>query len=242
MTQIWDCTEARPSLGVYVLGAIDPAERGLVDTHLATCRDCRDELAGLAGLPALLARVNPDEISRMSADEPSRVATSDRPPEELLDTVLSLADARRRKNRWRYLSAAAAVVAIAAGLFGGIKAATSTTTTHTVTHTVVVGAGSGTWELASAVNQATGVSGTVIYSRQLWGHAFQVLVNRIPIGTTCQMWVVHPDGTRTLAASWTTAKDEGKVWYGGSMPSTVGSISKFEITAGNNLLLSITPT
>ena len=39
MTQIWDCTDARPSLGVYVLGAIDPAERALVDAHLMTCRD-----------------------------------------------------------------------------------------------------------------------------------------------------------------------------------------------------------
>ena len=47
--QTWDCTDARLSLGVYVLGAIDPAERALVDAHLATCRDCRDELAGLAG-------------------------------------------------------------------------------------------------------------------------------------------------------------------------------------------------
>jgi anti-sigma factor RsiW len=238
MTQIWDCTEARPSLGVYVLGAIDPAERGLVDAHLATCRDCRDELAGLAGLPALLARVNPDEISRMSADEPSRVATSDQPPEELLDTVLSLADARRRKNRWRYLSAAAAVVALAAGLFGGLKAATSTTNTRTL----VIASDPGPWETASATNQVTGASATVAYSRQLWGNAFQVVVDRIPLGTTCQMWVVHPDGTRTQVAAWTTARDEGKVWYEGSMPSTAGSIGKFEITAGNKLLLTVRPT
>ena len=47
--QIWDCPEARPSLGVYVLGAINPVERGLVDAHLASCQECRDELAGLAG-------------------------------------------------------------------------------------------------------------------------------------------------------------------------------------------------
>ena len=236
MTQIWDCTEARPSLGVYVLGAIDPAERALVDAHLATCRDCRDELAGLAGLPALLARVNPDEIGRIS--DAAQEVTSDRPPEELLDTVLSLAAARRRKNRWRYLSAAAAVVAITAGLFGGIKAATSTTTTHTV----VVGVGPGNWELASALNRATGVSATVAYSHQLWGNAFNVVVDRIPLGTTCQMWVVHPDGTRTQVASWTTAGDEGKVWYAGSMPSSAGSIGHFEITAGNKVLVTVTPT
>ena len=129
--QTWDCAEARPSLGVYVLGAIDPAERGLVDAHLVTCRDCRDELAGLAGLPALLARVNPDEISRICADDTVRPLANDDPPEELLGTVLGLAEARRRRNRWRYLATAAAVVAIAGGLFGGLKAATSTTVTRT---------------------------------------------------------------------------------------------------------------
>jgi hypothetical protein len=238
MTQTWDCTEARPSLGVYVLGAIDPAERGLVDAHLVTCRDCRDELAGLAGLPALLARVNPDEISRICADDAVRPVTSDDPPEELLGTVLGLAEARRRRNRWRYLSVAAAVAAIAGGLFAGLSSATSTT----ITRTVAVGAGAGTWENANGANQATGATATVAYSQQLWGNAFQVLVDHIPVGTTCELWVVHPDGTRTQVAAWTTARDEGKVWYAGSMPSTDGSISNFEITAGNKVLLTVTPT
>ena len=105
MTQTWECHDARPSLGVYVLGAIDPAERALVDAHLATCRDCRDELAGLAGLPALLARVNPDEVSRICADDAVRTVTDERPPEELLGTVLDLAAARRRRTRWRCRSA-----------------------------------------------------------------------------------------------------------------------------------------
>jgi Putative zinc-finger len=237
MTQMWDCTEARPSLGVYVLGAIDPAERGLVDAHLATCRDCRDELAGLAGLPALLARVDPDEISRIS-DDGARAVTSDHPPEELLDTVLSLADARRRKNRWRYLSLAAAVAVLAGGLFGGLKAATSTTNTRTL----IVSAGPGNWETVAATNRATGASATVAYATQAWGNSFNVVVDRIPLGTTCQMWVVHPDGTRTQVAAWTTAKGEGTVWYGGSMPSTAGPIGQFEITAGNRVLVTVMPT
>ena len=242
MTQTWDCTEARPSLGVYVLGAIDPAERGLVDTHLVTCRDCRDELAGLAGLPALLARVNPDEISRIRADDTVRPASSDDPPEELLGTVLGLADARRRRNRWRYLSAAAAVAAIAGGLFAGLSSATSTTVTKTVAVGFGFTNGTATWETASAANAATGVTGTVAYADQLWGDSFQVQVDHIPAGTTCQMWVTHPDGTRTEVAAWTTARDEGKVWYGGSMPSTAGSIGTFQITAGNQVLLTVRPT
>jgi hypothetical protein len=238
MTQTWDCAEARPSLGVYVLGAIDPGERGLVDAHLVTCRDCRDELAGLAGLPALLARVNPDEISRIRADDTVRPAASDDPPEELLGTVLGLAEARRRRNRWRYLSAAAAVAAIAGGLFAGLSSATSTT------KTVAVGFTNGTapWDTADATNNATGVTATVAYAHQLWGESFQVLVDGIPVGTTCQMWVVHPDGSRTEVATWTTARDEGTVWYGGSMASTAGSIGTFQITAGNQVLLAVTPT
>ena len=239
MTQTWDCAEARLSLGVYVLGAIDPGERGLVDAHLVTCRDCRDELAGLAGLPALLARVNPDEISRIRADDTVRPASDD-PPEELLGTVLGLAEARRRRNRWRYLSAAAAVAAIAGGLFAGLSSATSTT----ITKTVPVGFpnGSAAWDTAGATNAATGVTATVAYADQLWGESFQVLVANIPEGTTCQMWVIHPDGTRTVVAAWTTAGDEGTVWYGGSMPSTAGSISTFQITAGNQVLLTVRPT
>jgi hypothetical protein len=57
----WDCSQARIALGVYVLGAIDPAERALVDAHLATCEACQAELADLADLPALLAMVPAEE-------------------------------------------------------------------------------------------------------------------------------------------------------------------------------------
>jgi hypothetical protein len=56
-----NCTEVRLLLGVYLLGAIGTADRGQVDAHLPGCRDCRDELAGLASLPGLLARVSADE-------------------------------------------------------------------------------------------------------------------------------------------------------------------------------------
>jgi predicted anti-sigma-YlaC factor YlaD len=237
MTPTWDCTDARVALGVYVLGAIDPAERTLVDNHLVTCRDCRDELAGLAGLPALLARVNPDEISRICADDTVRTATEDRPPGELIGTVLDLAEARRRRTRWRSLAAAAAVVAIAGGLFGGLS---NMGTTQTVA--VPVTAGGGTWETVHTASSVTGATASIAYSRQLWGNAFEVLVDRIPIGTTCQLWVVHPDGTRTQVAAWTTSRDEGKVWYAGSMPSTDKPISSFQITANHQVLLTATPT
>ena len=236
MTQTWDCTDARLSLGVYVLGAIDPAERALVDAHLLTCRECRDELAGLAGLPALLARVNPDEISRICADDAVRTVTDDRPPTELIGTVLDLAEARRRRTRWRFVAAAAAVVAIAGGLYGGL----SSIGTQTVRVPLSVGVTD--WETVHTTSRVTGATASIAYSEELWGHAFEVLVDRIPLGTTCQLWVVHPDGTRTQVAAWTTARDEGKVWYAGSMASTAEPISSFQITANDKVLLTAVPT
>src|SRR5437660_12103088 len=50
------CAGIRPLLGVYLTGAIAPADRAVVVRHLAACADCRAELAGLAGLPGLLRR------------------------------------------------------------------------------------------------------------------------------------------------------------------------------------------
>jgi anti-sigma factor RsiW len=50
------CADIRVQLGIYVFGAITPADRALVVQHLATCPNCRDELVGLAALPGLLHR------------------------------------------------------------------------------------------------------------------------------------------------------------------------------------------
>ena len=156
---------------------------------------------------------------------------------ELIGTVLDLAAARRRRTRWRFLATAAAVVAIAGGLFGGLS---SMGTTRTLV--VPVAAGQGSWETVQASSNLTAATASIAYSQQLWGNAFEVLVDHIPVGTTCQLWVVHPDGTRTQVAAWTTSRDEGKVWYAGSMASTAEPISSFQITANHQVLMTATPT
>ena len=51
-----ECADIRVQLGIYVFGAITPADRAPVVRHLATCPNCRDELVGLAALPGLLLR------------------------------------------------------------------------------------------------------------------------------------------------------------------------------------------
>ena len=57
MSGAGECARICLDLGVYLLGVIAPADRAMVNGHLASCPRCRDELAGLAALPALLRKV-----------------------------------------------------------------------------------------------------------------------------------------------------------------------------------------
>src|SRR5580704_3477875 len=96
-----DCRDIRHALGVYVLGAIDPAERGFVDAHLSTCPECREELAGLAGLPALLRRVPVAEAERLAHDEIDEVPADLPADEPILRSLLTRTARHRRERLWR---------------------------------------------------------------------------------------------------------------------------------------------
>jgi predicted anti-sigma-YlaC factor YlaD len=223
-----ECDLARPELGVYLLGAIAPDDRALVDAHLLTCSACQAEIAGLADLPALLDKLSLEEVDRICPDDLAGELASWGPPADL-------AAARRRRNRSRYLVAAAAAVALIVGLLAG------RTVLAPGTVAVPVWPANTAWHTATGTSAATGASATVAFAHEPWGTAFQVLVHNIPIGTTCRLWVIHPDGTRTVAAGWTTAADEGQHSYPGSVASSAGPISQFQITAGTKTLVTVTP-
>ena len=235
-----DCSAARLSLGVYVLGAIDPAERSLVDAHVATCQNCRDELAGLAGLPALLARVSAEEAFALAADPfPGSAAGAElprnsEPPRELLATVLDLTAARRRRRRWwnASLSVAAALI-IAVGVFGGLRLGSSPASQNP---NLPVGA-SGTWE--TVTGHSAGMSATVKYRSVGWGTQLDAEVTGIPIGTNCQLWVVDDTGHRVLAGSWLTDYDEGTVWYPASAAMNANDVESFQITVGKRAAIAV---
>lgn len=46
----------------YLLGALSPAERREFEEHLSGCADCRAEVAEVAGMPGLLAQIEPYEV------------------------------------------------------------------------------------------------------------------------------------------------------------------------------------
>ena len=242
-----DCDQARISLGVYVLGAIEPAERTQVDSHLGTCQECRDELAGLAGLPALLARVSKEEaIALADTDgtpyDPYATVTAE-PPRELLATVLDLTAARRKRRRWREAGlAVAAAAVIAVGVFGGLRlgsgGAQPAPAAGGAQQYLPIGPVSGA--MHTQTRTVDGMTATVKYSNMGWGTALDTSVKGIPVGTNCKLYVIETDGTRVLAGNWVTDTLEGTVWYPGSVSMSSSAISRFEITVGSGQSIQVT--
>jgi len=93
--------------GAYVLGSLSPGERQHFERHLATCDECSRGVRELAGLPGLLARVDPSVLEGRDAELPL--------PETLLPHLVSAVtrDRRRRLLVTVGLAAAAAVAAVA---------------------------------------------------------------------------------------------------------------------------------
>lgn len=218
------CPEIRQLMGVYVVGAIDPAERAIVDAHLSVCSECRAELGGLAGLPALLSRVPVADAERMVNRESDDLAE---PPAELLSGLLRRVAARRRTRRWRSALALAAAVAIAAGGTATVFSAHD----HT-----------GRPAVAQDVAQASNgqVDALVKYTSTPWGGtAYRVAVQGIPTGTTCKFWVESGDNNWSVAGTWTVGPGYGTHWYSMSSAVAEASVHGFQITSGGRTVINI---
>jgi len=239
MTPAWECTDTRQALGVYVLGAIDPAERSQVDKHVTGCRECRDELAGLAGLPALLSRVSADEIGRISREDAEPLPADAAPPEDFVESLLSLTAARRRRNRrWQVVAAAAAVVIAAAGAVAGLRLASSPAP---VSPSAAASTPPVSWQTARTASALSGITATVRYNKERWGTAMDVQISGLADGTTCQLWVTDAQGVHLAAAGWTVAHGDTAAWYPGSSWVPVSQVQGFDVTAGNRQLATFLP-
>lgn len=196
---VMSCDQARETLGVYVLGALEPHERTELDRHLARCPASREELAGLAGLRGLLGRLTLADVTGEMSANPDRPV--EQPPPELLDRLLAQApDPSRRRprsttSRRRLLSVATACnparlsccgdpcLGIGAGGIGGSGPAT--TATDPVTHVAL---------------QAT------LHHRD-WGTAVDVRLHGVAPGERCRLLAVDRVGHSEVAASWQASYD-----------------------------------
>jgi hypothetical protein len=229
---IGPCAESRLSLGAYVLGALDPADRSKVDAHLAGCVGCREELASFAGLPGLLSRVSIAEVE--VAPEP--------PSPDLLKRLLAAVARERRRDhlvRRVAVSAAAVVVAAAVGVTGlAVNASHHSTTPATGNATTF-----------TATDPITHVTASVVEWPKAWGAALEV---KVALGGTqgqvdsyggqgtdrCQLVAVDANGVKDVAASW-SATPSGKIVAQGATAFAASDIASFDVMRGDQMLVSI---
>ncbi len=217
------CRRFRELLGVYVVGAIEPSERSLLDDHLNQCYGCREELAGLAVLPALLHRIPLDEAEQFM--QPSADAVDpDNPAPRVLSRLLVEVRARQRSRRLRTVLAAAAAVIIAAS--GSV--AVSSVFDHRPHRAVAVDrvfARSG--QFSGEVKYAAAGSGTKIW----------VKVKGVPEKTFCMFYVTTSDGRTELVGGWLVGQEGSTLWYPSKAKVAEKSLTGFMVTSRGKVLL-----
>lgn len=216
------CRRFRELLGVYVVGAIEPNERSLFDEHLNQCYGCREELAGLAVLPALLHRIPVSEAEQLIEPSPDAV-DPDNPAPRVLSRLLVEVRGRQRSRRFRTVLAAAAAVIIAVS--GSV--AVSTLVNHSGSNI----------SLDRVFVQKGAVSGEVKYGAVDSRTVIWVHVHGIPEWTYCKFYVQTKDGRTQLVGGWLVGQDGAGLWYPSKANVPETSLTGFVVKAGGKVLL-----
>ena len=209
-------------LGAYLLGGLDAADSRRFEAHLVECADCRAELAGLEGLPALLDVVPvPDAVALTTAQRvlvPAGTVPS--PPRAVLDELAS----RRRKSRrrWAALVAAVAAACLALGLAAGPLLLNRPPQP----------------DASYSVQSGDGLRFSVDLARKTWGTELAVNGSSMPQDGTLSLWIRDRDGAEDRACAW-TATPSGRVRVTGATPVQLGSIASVELRDGTQHTVAV---
>lgn len=180
----------------YVLGSLSSVDRREFEGHMAQCPACRNAVAELSGVPALLSQLDREEFVAIAESGDIPPATPE-PSPELLPSLLAKVAWRRRRARvitWVASSAAAAVLAV--GVFVGIQG-------HSPSATPAQSVAASSEMAQVGTNLLTS---TVQLSSQHWGTAINLkcvcLAPPYAHHDTLAMVVVGRDGSQTRLATW----------------------------------------
>jgi hypothetical protein len=211
------------TLGVYLLGALDPTERSAFESHLSYCEICRGELVRLAPLPGLLNQIS---LGDFADDMPStgleggavvtralpipvQMPAPEAPAPELAPQAAPKTKnkrpkpknrpegrpprERRPRNYWRVAAAAAAVMVLAGAAVFGWRA---------MREDPVLPVAGVTWTSAAG---STSVEARLVDHE--WGTEIQSKIHGLPPGRKCYLFVYDHYGNREVAGWWGTDHD-----------------------------------
>jgi Putative zinc-finger len=230
-----ECREVELSLGVLVLGALEPADRPAVEEHLAQCARCTAILAELAPLPGLLHRHNPTEHVMPMLPPRSQQLQSPVPqphvllgPPALRDRLVGAARAERtrRRRRWAAGTTAAAVlvgVLLSVWVSGGWWDHRSTTVAT----------------VQSATDPSSLVRADVRLKADGSGTELALQLAGVPSEEHCRLVAVDARGRQQVAATW-VATYEGRVTVTGHTSLQPNQIARLlVVTDAGRMLVQV---
>jgi len=207
----------RTQLGAYALGALEPAEVAAVDEHLATCAECRAELAELSEMTDFLGEVPPE-------------AFLEGPPEGgdllLQRTLREVREPQvqpRPKRRSRWLLIAAAVVVVAGALGGGVVLGRSTAPADDQPV-------AGSKQVTTSDTTTGATMAATVEPRPGWSWV-RVQVSGLKAGDQCQMIITAKSGESWIAGSWVVSEKAAKSGstFGGGVLIPLDQVRSVEI-------------
>ncbi|WP_327636315.1 zf-HC2 domain-containing protein [Kribbella sp. NBC_00482] len=189
----------RTQLGAYALGALEPAEAGAVDEHLATCAECREELAELIEMKDFLGEVPPEAF--LEGPPEGGDLLLQRTLREVREPHVEEPQAKpKRRSRW--LMIAAAVVVVAGALGGGVVLGRSTAPDA---DQPVAGS-----RQVTTTDATTGASmDATVEPRAGWTWV-RVNVSGLKAGDQCEMVITDKSGASWVAGSWLVSEKAAK--------------------------------
>ena len=215
-------------LSAYVLGALDEQEAREVEGHIASCEECRKEVAELREMELALGEIPPE-------------AFLEGPPEGgdllLQRTLRQVRTERTASQRRRSFTVGVAVAASATVVFlGGYLVADAgssdaqavrppVSTAATVPGTAPTGV-----LLGSATDPATQARMTVRVTPAADWVRVNAAVTGIPAGERCRLVVVSKDGHREIAGSWVVGRTDTGAGKGADLDGSA-AIKAGEVTS-----------
>jgi anti-sigma factor RsiW len=210
----------------YVLGSLSSADRREFEAHMVDCPSCREAVAQLSGMPALLSQLDRNEVAAINkSDHTSAVQEMS---SELLPSLLATVRWRRRRTRLvTWAAAAAAAVVLSISVLVGVAGPSPTSPPPQAIASALPMAQVGTTLLAS----------TVSLSRQQWGtHIALKFVCMAPVDAhhdTVALVVVGRDGSQSRLATWVAIPGHTATPTG-SISTPVDQIAAVQVVLADN--------
>lgn len=192
----------------YVMGMLGADERRAFERHLAECPRCTAEMAELAGIPAVLGRLTPDEAVTLL--EPGATPVAPARDRHTPDRVQELARTVRRRTQTRRRRFAGALIGTGALL---VAAGVITVVTVTGAGTSPVPAVIGAEAVSMSQVQPGWIDADIAVTEASWGTRFDWScsyretwdASGDPV--TYDLVVTDAGGAETTVATWTARGD-----------------------------------